>query len=200
MHESVCDTFLVPLCSGSPTVPSPKHCPLTIDGHASPRPHSDRNGWSSTPLDVLPCSVHHPEGGSQPSRGCCHCSAVRHIFRNYATLHLPSAKSEPSLSFFQHLATRVQSEHVTATSSLLALNQVEVVPLNEGCGTKRWQRAANTPSTCRQAWTKNAWPELKTSMPWESLLHPLVITRLTMHVATCNAAAKPGSATGQSKP
>ena len=121
-------------------------------------------------------------------------------FRNYATLHLPSAKREPSLSFFQHLATRVQSENGTATSSLLALNQVEVVSLNEGCGTKRWQRAANTPSTCRQAWTKNAWPELKTSMPWESLLHPLVITRLTMHVATCNAAAKPGSATGQSKP
>ena len=121
-------------------------------------------------------------------------------FRNYATLHLPSAKSEPSLSFFQHLATRVQSENGTATSSLLALNQVEVVSLDVGCGTKRWQRAANTPPTCRQAWTKNAWPELKTSMPWESLLHPSVITRLTKHVATCNAAAKTGSAMGQSKP
>ena len=98
------DTLLVPLTPLPPDGttlegtqcfsgwhPSPKHCPLTIDGHASLPTHSDRNGWPSIPLDVLLCGVHHPERGSQPSRRCCNCSATHSLANLMAFCSVPAS-------------------------------------------------------------------------------------------------------------
>ena len=71
--------------------PSPKHCPLMFDGHASLPTHSDRNGWPSIPLDVLLCGVHHPERGSQPSRRCCNCSATHSLANLMAFCSVPAS-------------------------------------------------------------------------------------------------------------